>query len=116
VILCFHPVVNGLCSALLNDFNLAGSVGTTLEDTLVVLHMIIGQVPHQYPNIKIIVPHFGGLIPMLLNRIDNQVAATYKDLPENPASPRSAFGTTPLDMAHMRPFVAPATHSDRTTW
>lgn len=38
VILCFHPVVNGLCSALLNDFNLAGSVGTTLEDSLVVLH------------------------------------------------------------------------------
>jgi 6-methylsalicylate decarboxylase len=61
-ILCFHPVVNGLCSALLNDFNLAGSVGTTLEDTLVVLHMIVKQIPHRYPNIKIIVPHFGGLI------------------------------------------------------
>ena len=90
-ILCFHPVVNGLCSALLNDFNLAGSVGTTLEDTLVVLHMIIGQIPHRYPNIKIIVPHFGGLIPMLLNRIDNQVAATYKDLPEKPSVTAKRF-------------------------
>src|SRR6266852_514158 len=29
-----------------------------------------------------IYPHFGGLIPMLLNRIDNQVAATYGHLPE----------------------------------
>jgi predicted TIM-barrel fold metal-dependent hydrolase len=90
-ILCFHPVVNGLCSALLNDFNLAGSVGTTLEDTLVVLHMIVKQIPHRYPNIKIIVPHFGGLIPMLLNRIDNQVAATYKDLPEKPSLTAKRF-------------------------
>src|SRR5271168_370687 len=38
-ILFFHPVVNGLCSPLLNDFNLAGSVGTTMEDTVVALHM-----------------------------------------------------------------------------
>jgi hypothetical protein len=38
VIVCFHPVVNGLCSALLKKFNLAGAVGTTLEDMLVVLH------------------------------------------------------------------------------
>jgi predicted TIM-barrel fold metal-dependent hydrolase len=90
-ILCFHPVVNGLCSALLNDFNLAGSVGTTLEDTLVVLHMIVGQIPHRYSNIKIIVPHFGGLIPMLLNRIDNQVTATHRDLPEKPSVTAKRF-------------------------
>ena len=90
-ILFFHPVVNGLCSALLNDFNLAGSVGTTMEDTLVVLHMIVGQIPHRYPNIKIIVPHFGGLIPMLLNRMDNQLASAYKNLPEKPSRTAKRF-------------------------
>lgn len=90
-ILFFHPIVNGLCSALLNDFNLGGSVGTTMEDTLVVLHMIVRQIPRRYPNIKIIVPHFGGLIPMLLNRMDNQVAATYKDLPEKPSATAKRF-------------------------
>jgi predicted TIM-barrel fold metal-dependent hydrolase len=40
-ILFFHPVVNGLCSALINDFNLAGPVGTTMEDTL-------GCAPYDY--------------------------------------------------------------------
>ncbi len=84
-ILFFHPVVNGLCSPLLNDFDLAGSVGTTMEDTVVALHMIVAQIPHRYPNIKIIVPHFGGLIPMLLHRMDNQITATYPDLPERPS-------------------------------
>jgi len=90
-ILFFHPVVNGLCSPLLNDFNLAGSVGTTMEDTVVALHMIIGQIPHRYPDIKIIVPHFGGLIPMLLHRLDNQLAAPYGDLPEKPSITAKRF-------------------------
>jgi predicted TIM-barrel fold metal-dependent hydrolase len=90
-ILFFHPVVNGLCSALVNDFNLAGPVGTTMEDTLVVLHLIIAQIPHRYPNIKIVVPHFGGLIPMLLKRMDNQLAAAYRTLPEKPSTTAKRF-------------------------
>ena len=36
------------------------------------LHMIAKQIPHRYPNIKFIVPHLGGPIPMLLNRLDQQ--------------------------------------------
>jgi 6-methylsalicylate decarboxylase len=90
-IVFFHPVVNGLCSPLLNDFNLAGSVGTTMEDTVVALHLIVRQIPHRYPNIRIIIPHLGGLLPMLLNRIDNQVAATHRDLPERPGMTARRF-------------------------
>ncbi len=90
-ILFFHPVVNGLCSPLLNDFNLAGSVGTTMEDTVVALHLIVARIPHRYPGIRIIVPHLGGLIPMLLNRLDNQLAATDEDLPEKPSITAKRF-------------------------
>ncbi len=84
-VLFFHPMVNGICSPLITDFGLEGAAGTTIEDTVVVLHMIVRQIPHRYPGIKIIVPHFGGLIPMLLNRMDNQVAAMNQDLPEKPS-------------------------------
>ena len=84
-ILFFHPVVNGLCSALLNDFNLAGSVGTTMEDTIVALHLIVGQIAYRYPNIRIIVPHLGGSLSTLLHRLDNQLMATHRDLPEKPS-------------------------------
>jgi 6-methylsalicylate decarboxylase len=90
-IVFFHPVVNGLCSPLLNDFNLAGSVGTTMEDTVVALHLIVRQFPHRYPSIRIIIPHLGGLLPMLINRIDNQVSATYKGLPERPGRTARRF-------------------------
>ena len=36
------------------------------------LHMIAKQIPYRYPNIKFIVPHLGGPIPMLINRLDQQ--------------------------------------------
>jgi 6-methylsalicylate decarboxylase len=83
-VLFFHPMVNGICSPLITDFGLEGAAGTTIEDTVVVLHMIMRQIPHRYPNIKIIVPHLGGGIPMLLNRMNNQVAALNRELPEKP--------------------------------
>jgi 6-methylsalicylate decarboxylase len=84
-VLFFHPMVNGICSPLITDFGLEGAAGTTIEDTVVVLQMVVRQIPHRYPGIKMIVPHLGGSIPMLLNRMDNQVAAMNRDLPEKPS-------------------------------
>lgn len=84
-VLFFHPMVNGICSPMITDFGLEGAAGTTIEDTVVVLQMIVRQIPHRYPDIKMIVPHLGGLIPMLLNRMDNQIAALRRDLPEKPS-------------------------------
>jgi len=84
-VLFFHPMVNGICSPLITDFGLEGAAGTTIEDTVVVLHLIIRQIPRRYPDIKIIIPHLGGLIPMLLNRMDNQVSAGNPNLPEKPS-------------------------------
>jgi predicted TIM-barrel fold metal-dependent hydrolase len=62
-----------------------------MEDTVVALHLIVRQIPHRYPNIRIIIPHLGGLLPMLINRIDNQVSSTHKDLPEKPAMTARRF-------------------------
>ena len=90
-VLFFHPMVNGICSPLITDFGLEGAAGTTIEDTVVVLHMIVRRIPYRYPGIKIIVPHLGGLIPMLLNRMDNQVASMHPHLPEKPSETARRF-------------------------
>jgi len=90
-VLFFHPMVNGICAPLITDFGLEGAAGTAIEDTVVVLHMIVRQIPHRYPDIKMIVPHLGGLIPMLLNRMDNQIAAMHRDLPEKPSMTARRF-------------------------
>ena len=84
-ILFLHPCRNGICSALINDYQLAESVGTSVEDTLATLHMIIRRIPQRFPNIRIIVPHLGGMLPMLLERLDNQLPKVHPHLPEPPS-------------------------------
>ncbi len=84
-ILFLHPCRNGICSALINDYQLAESVGTSVEDSLAVLHMIIRRIPQRFPNIRLIVPHLGGLLPLLLDRLDNQLPKAHPDLNELPS-------------------------------
>jgi predicted TIM-barrel fold metal-dependent hydrolase len=71
-VLFVHPAGTGICSPFIVDYKYRASVGTSLEDATFVLHMIAKQIPYRYPNIKFIVPHLGGPIPMLLNRLDQQ--------------------------------------------
>lgn len=70
--LFFHPSQNGICSPFINDYGFTTPVGASLEDTAMVLHLIKRNIPVRYPNIKIIIPHLGGMIPMQLARLDGQ--------------------------------------------
>src|SRR6266508_3838191 len=81
-VLNYHPIQNGICSPMINDYRFTVSVGASLEDSAIVLHLIARRVPERYPRIKYVVPHLGGLIPMQLQRLDNQVPRQYPDLPE----------------------------------
>ena len=84
-VVLFHPTGNGICSPLVTEFGLSGAVGTSLEDTTVALHLIARKIPAQYPNITFIVPHLGGPIAMLLERLDNQFSMASRELPEPPS-------------------------------
>src|SRR2546422_2363704 len=84
-VLNYHPIQNGICSPMINDYKFTVSVGASLEDSAIVLHLIARRVPERYPHIKYVVPHLGGLIPMQLQRLDNQVPRQYPDLPERPS-------------------------------
>jgi predicted TIM-barrel fold metal-dependent hydrolase len=68
-----HPCQNGLCSPLINDFGLTVCAGASMEDAVAAMHLIARRIPMRYPNIRFIIPHFGGILPMLLNRLDGQM-------------------------------------------
>jgi 6-methylsalicylate decarboxylase len=72
VILFFHPHGLGACSPLITGNNLTWPIGATVEDTVVVAHLIAKDIPMRYPRIRVIVPHLGGEISMLMQRLDNQ--------------------------------------------
>jgi predicted TIM-barrel fold metal-dependent hydrolase len=84
-VLNYHPIQNGICSPFINDYGFTVSVGASLEDTAIVLHLIARRVPQRYPDITYVVPHLGGLVPMQLQRLDNQVPRVHPDLPEPPS-------------------------------
>jgi 6-methylsalicylate decarboxylase len=87
----FHPCVNGLCSPLVSEWGLAPTAGTVFEDTTIALHLILRQIPHRFPDISFIVPHLGGALPMLLNRLDNQLPLSAPGLPEKPSRTARRF-------------------------
>jgi 6-methylsalicylate decarboxylase len=84
-VLNYHPIQNGICSPMINDYGFTVSVGASLEDSAIVLHLIARRVPERYPRITYVIPHLGGIVPMLLQRLDNQAPRQHPDLPEPPS-------------------------------
>jgi hypothetical protein len=39
-VLNYHPIQNGICSPMINDYKFTVSVGASLEDAAIVLHLI----------------------------------------------------------------------------
>lgn len=84
-VIFYHPCGNGICSPMVTDYGFGGAVGTSMEDTMIVCHLIAKKIASKYPNITYIVPHLGGLVPMLLQRLDNQFGMGDHALPEPPS-------------------------------
>lgn len=84
-VIFYHPCGNGICSPMVVDYGFGGAVGTSMEDTMIGCHLIAKKIPSKFPNITCIIPHLGGLIPMLLQRLDNQYSMAAHDLPEPPS-------------------------------
>jgi predicted TIM-barrel fold metal-dependent hydrolase len=84
-VIFYHPSGNGINSSMITDYGFSAAVGTSMEDAVIVLHLIAKRIPSQYPDITFIVPHLGGPIPMLLERLDNQFSMAQRGLPEPPS-------------------------------
>ncbi|HLF77444.1 MAG TPA: amidohydrolase family protein [Dehalococcoidia bacterium] len=84
-VIFYHPCGNGICSPMITDYGFSAAVGTSMEDAVIALHLIAKKIPSQFPNITYIIPHLGGIIPMLLERLDNQFSMKARNLPEPPS-------------------------------
>jgi 6-methylsalicylate decarboxylase len=87
----YHPCGNGICSPMITDYGFGGAAGTSMEDSVIAFHLIAKKIPAKYPNITFIIPHLGGLVPMLLQRLDNQFSMKAHDLPEPPSATARRF-------------------------
>lgn len=84
-VIFYHPCGNSICSPMIADYGFGAAVGTSLEDSVIALHLIAKHIPTEFPNITYVIPHLGGVIPMLLQRLDNQFSMAQRNLPEPPS-------------------------------
>ena len=83
-VLYIHPSGNGVESPFISPFHLAWAIGAPIEDTVSIMHLIEAGIPQRYPKIKIVNSHLGGMIPMVLQRLDN-ISKWEHPLPEKPS-------------------------------
>ena len=83
-VLYIHPCGNGVDSPFISPFHLTWAIGAPIEDTVSVMHLIEAGIPQRYPELKIVNSHVGGMIPMVLQRLDN-VSLWEHPLPEKPS-------------------------------
>jgi predicted TIM-barrel fold metal-dependent hydrolase len=84
-VLYLHPAGNAACTPLIADHHGTWSIGAPIEDTISVLHLITHGIPSRYPRMKILNSHLGGALPMLLQRMDNQLRWEAPETPETPS-------------------------------
>ena len=83
--LYIHPAGCGVDSPLINEHQMVWSVGAPIEDTVAIMHLVIAGIPSRYPDMKIIASHLGGLLPMVVKRVDDHMAFEASDMPEKPS-------------------------------
>jgi predicted TIM-barrel fold metal-dependent hydrolase len=84
----FHPRGGGspLVEPLSNAAGLANGLEAPLEDTLLIANLLTRKFATRYPNIKFVVAHLGGAIPMLVERIQHESTPYLKEPVDEPLS------------------------------
>ena len=70
---------------LISPYAMTWVIGAPIEDTVAAFHLIVRGIPSRYPNIKIIVSHLGGAMPILLGRLDFLFRDEVPQTPELPS-------------------------------
>lgn len=84
-VLYMHPAGCGLESPLINGRQIVWSVGAPMEDTMAIMHLVVAGIPSRYPDMKIVASHLGGLLPMVVKRVDDHIDFEAPDTPEKPS-------------------------------
>ncbi|SMG29007.1 amidohydrolase family protein [Sphingobacterium psychroaquaticum] len=66
-----HPTGCGANSRMINDYHLEWVIGAPMEDTIAVLQLLKADVPRRFPHIRFHVAHLGGVLPFLMQRIED---------------------------------------------
>lgn len=69
-VLFLHPMGAG-CGPGSTDYGLIWMIGAPIEDSVAAMRLVLSGMTRRYPRIRVIVPHLGGVLPFLLQRLDD---------------------------------------------
>jgi 6-methylsalicylate decarboxylase len=70
-VLFLHPVGVG-CGPASLDYGMRWMIGAPVEDAIAVLRLTLSGLTTRFSRMRIIVPHLGGFLPFLLQRLDDE--------------------------------------------
>jgi aminocarboxymuconate-semialdehyde decarboxylase len=98
-----HPV--DTVTERLLPFFLSNLVGNPVDTAIAACHLIFGGVLDRHPKLQISLPHAGGVLPILIGRIDQgwKVRSELKHLPQAPSTYLQRF--TYDTITHSKPIM-----------
>jgi aminocarboxymuconate-semialdehyde decarboxylase len=84
-VLFVHPAGEDAGSRLIAEAGLSWMIGAPIEDTFAAVHLIARGILSRFPGLRVVIPHLGGALPMLLRRLDAQFPRLVPDAPEPPS-------------------------------
>jgi aminocarboxymuconate-semialdehyde decarboxylase len=89
----------------LNRFLLHNSIGYPVDTAIAACHLIFGGVLDRHPDLEINLPHAGGVLPILIGRLDHshRVAEAARNIPRPPSEYLRRF--TYDTIAHSKPIM-----------
>lgn len=92
-----HPVVPTWAEAI-KDYSMIPMIGLMIDHSFAMLRLILSGILERYPNLKIVQPHTGGVLPYLWGRVQNQTEVMKRGIENITQSPNMYYQRVYFDM------------------
>jgi len=92
-----HPVVPTWAEAI-KDYSMIPMVGLMVDHSFAMLRLILSGILDRYPNLQVIQPHTGGVLPYLWGRVQNQTEVMKRGIEKISQSPSLYYKRVYFDM------------------
>ena len=101
----FHPDGRS-CGGQLEDYAMDWAVGALVDDAVVAVRLVYSGLLERYPSVRWVVPHLGGVLPVLWQRLDDFYHHEAPFLQQlRPTPPSAALPTIFYDTVTSQPEV-----------
>ena len=95
--LVLHPTVP-IWGDAISDHSMIPMVGFMIDTSFAMLRLILGGVMERHPQLKVVHPHCGGVLPYLMGRVVEQTVVKRRGRDHITKSPRDTYRRVYLDL------------------